>query len=145
MMYVMIDGSPVDLGVAYGYCYLPEVFDDRGAPIALSTAGDKANWNLHPFFEDALGATLWLKDRGVKGQVLRYAHHKPIEKRDESYRPWVTAGVVAQVEGMALREYSPAYAEAADWSKALGDKFRSIDWHALQTGVRPMGAADGTS
>ena len=119
-MYTMIDGQPVNLGEAYGYCFLPEVFDDRGAPIALSPAGDKETWSPHPFLSTKLQAEDWLLGRGLKGQVLRYAHHKPEDERDAEYRLWVTAGVVSQVNGITLREYSPTFAEASDWAKAVG-------------------------
>lgn len=114
-MYTMINGKPVNLGTAYGYCFLPMVHGGREM-MSFSPAGDNETWEAHPFLEGQEEAEKWLRERGLAGEVMRYAHHEPPEDRDDSYRPWVTAGVVAKIEGEPLQNKSPKYAEAFAWS-----------------------------
>jgi hypothetical protein len=120
MMYTLIDGEPVQLGIAYGYCFLPLAEGGREL-MSFSPAGDNEAWEPHPFLEAQGEAEKWLRDRGLAGEVLRYAHHEALEDRNDSYRPWVTAGVVAKIEGEPLQNKSPKYAEALEWSKRLSD------------------------
>ena len=124
-MYTMIDGEPVDLGVAFGYCFLPEVFGNSSV-MSFSPAGDNETWQGHPYCESQEDAVLWLTERGIAGQVMRFAHHEAPEDRGVEYRVWVTSGVVAKVEGITLEEKCPKYAKAVEWSKAYGKRLRAI-------------------
>lgn len=123
-MYTMIDGQPVNLGYAYGYCFVPQVYGEQ-AVMALSPAGNLVDWKLHPYCETKQEAIDWLESRGLKGEILRYAHHEPPELRAGDYRPWVTAGVVAKVEGEYLEAKSPHYVEAVEWAREMGRRLRA--------------------
>jgi hypothetical protein len=113
----------------FGYCYLPLIFVKSGTMYTTASytihgynkelqgeiekpddpkfAPFGHNLGYHPFFATREEAVKWLKDRGLYGEVLRYAHHKPLkdrvptweyegvlrEYRWKQYHPWLTAGV----------------------------------------------------
>lgn len=124
-MYTMIDGEPVNVGVAFGYCYVPQVYGS-GSLLAFSPAGDGETWDAHPYLETQEEAVRWLEERGLGGEVLRYAHHEFPQDRGEDYRPWITSGIVAKVEGEKLEVKNGKYAEAAEWSRQHGQRLREI-------------------
>jgi len=124
-MYTMIDGEPVNVGVAFGYCYVPQVYGS-GSLLSFSPAGDNETWELHPYLDTQEEAEEWLRSRGLGGEVLRYAHHEFPQNRDENYRPWITSGIVAKVEGDTLDLRSRRYKEAAEWAAEYGRRLREI-------------------
>lgn len=124
-MYTIIDGEQVDLGVAYGYCYQPQVIGQRGET-ARSYSPIDGEWNIHPYFDTAAEAVQWLVDRGVAGEVMRFAHDKPVDKRGDDYSPWVTSGVVATVDGETLYEKLESFRAAVEWARKQGERFRNV-------------------
>jgi hypothetical protein len=114
-----------DWGDRYGYCYQPQHYQVASSGMAtassFSTYGiapdqvisphDRHPCGHHPYCSTVEEAVQWLRDRGLAGQVMRYAHHKPVSERVptwewcpierghvwKQYAPYLTAGVVAAV------------------------------------------------
>lgn len=99
-MYTVINGEEIPLGEAFGYCYLPQIKSLNGEMISYSPLED---FSFNPYLDSQEQAEAWLRDRGLAGQVLRFAHHKSIEERGEDYSPWVTSGVVATISGKVIQ------------------------------------------
>lgn len=121
-----VDGhvSIPNCGKVFGYCFLPEIFVLGGSasssehgwnPELQDEQFHTSKWGCHPLLATQVEAVEWLKSRGLFGQVMRYAHHQPLDERGpiwdydilcptdrrqdkwKQYQPWITAGVVAQV------------------------------------------------
>lgn len=125
-MYTLINGSPVPLGEAFGYCYHPEVAGRSKDEMLGYSPVDKPNdWQNHPYLDTMEEAVEWLKVRGVAGRVMRYAHHEVSTGRGHTYRPWVTSGYVATVDGLTLFEKQAEYREACEWCDDYSRRIRA--------------------
>ncbi len=106
----------------FGYCYQPRTFEKSGTA-GFSTASSYtphgfnpelqdpsirgSDYGWHPYFATREEAVQWLKDKGLFGEVQKYAHHRAVDDRGpkwefesfgrryewKEYHPWLTAGV----------------------------------------------------